>query len=140
MAEVAMRLDGKMSVTLDATETDTVRLHAARNELSVTDAFADIVERGILSVQDDVVREEHEARGEHCVIPDMVGFTINWAKSGPCAAFGDKEIRFIESVMAMSLREALTVCLYKMSQKGVDNVLEREDEGMGTGEPPLSVN
>ena len=135
-----MRLDGKLSVTLDATETDTVRLHAARNELSVTDAFADIVERGILSVQDDVVREEHEARGEHCVIPDRVGFTMHWATDGPYAGLNDADKLFVSSVMAMSLREALTIVSYKKMNKETQNVVEREDEGMGTGEPPFPVN
>jgi len=138
MAQVTVLGDVEYVVSVDATEADTVRLHAVRNELSPAGSMADIVERGFLDVQDEIVKEEQEARGEHCVIPDMVGFTINWAKSGPYAAFGDKEIRFIESVMAMSLREALTVCLYKMSQKGIDNVVEREDKGMGTGEPPVS--
>ena len=135
-----MRLDGKLSVTLDATETDTVRLHAARNELSVTDAFADIVERGILEVADEVIREGKEARGESCAVPDRVGFTMHWATDGPYAGLNDADKLFVSSVMAMSLREALTVVLYKKAQKGTQNVVEREDEGMGTGEPPLSVN
>ena len=140
MAETALRLDGKMSVMLDAIETDTVRRHAARNEVSVTDAFADIVERGILSVVDEVIHEEKEARGKPCAIPDMVGFTLNWASTGPYAMLNDDDIRFVEACVAMSIREALTVVLYKKAQKGTQNVVEREDEGMGTGEPPLSVN
>ena len=140
MAETAMRLDGKLSVTLDATETDTVRLHAERNGLSVTDAFADIVERGILDVTDEIIREEKEARGEPCVVPDMVGFTLNWASTGPYAMLNDDDIRFVEACVAMSLREALTVVLYKKSQKGTHNVLEREDEGNGSGEHPFPVN
>lgn len=117
MVDCAMRHDEALIVGLDATEIETVRLHASRNGLSVTDAFADIVERGILSVVDEVVQEEDEARGKPCTIPDMVGFTINWASSGPYASLNDADIRFVEAVMTMSLREALTVVLYKKSHK-----------------------
>lgn len=140
MAEIAMRLDGKMSVTLDATETDTVRLHASRNGLSVTDSFADIVKRGILSVVDEVIHEEKEARGESCAVPDMVGVTLNWASTGLYAVLNDDDLRFVEACVAMALREALTVVRYKKSQKGTHNVVEREDEGNGSSEHPFPVN
>lgn len=135
-----MRLDGKMSVTLDATETDTVRLHASRNGLSVTDSFADIVKRGILSVVDEVIHEEKEARGESCAVPDMVGVTLNWASTGLYAVLNDDDLRFVEACVAMALREALTVVRYKKSQKGTHNVVEREDEGNGSSEHPFPVN
>lgn len=140
MAECSIRYDEALIVGLDATEIETVRLHASRNGLSVTDAFADLVERGIMSATDEILREEDEARGKPCTIPDMVGFTINWASSGPYAGLNETDIRFVEAVMAMSLREALTVVLYKKMNKETQNVLEREDEGNGTGEHPVSVN
>jgi hypothetical protein len=140
MAECSMRYDEALIVGLDATEIETVRLHAARNGLSVTDAFADLVERGIMSATDEILREEDEARGKPCTIPDMVGFTINWASSGPYVGLNEADIRFVEAVMAMSLREALTVVLYKKSHKEIHNVVEREDEGNGTGEHPFPVN
>lgn len=135
-----MRLDGKMTVTMDATELDTVRLHAARNDLSVTDAFADIVERGILGAADEVIREESEARKDPFTIPDMVGFTLNWASTGPYAGLNDRDICFVEACVAMAIREALAVVLYKKSMKGTHNVLERENEGNGTGEHHVPVN
>ena len=140
MATCAMRMDKAFIVGLDAQELETLRRHAGREGLSVTDAMADLVEYVVHTKACEIRQEEKEARAEPCDSSDMVGFTINWAKSGPCAVFGDKERQYIASVMIRALCEALTVCLYKMSQKGVDNVLEREDEGMGTGEPPLFVN
>jgi hypothetical protein len=140
MAECAMRHDEALIVGLNVTEMETLRLHASRNGLSVTDAFADLVERGIMSATAEIIREEDEALGKPCTIPDMVGFTINWASSGPYACLNDDDTRFVEAVMAMSLREALTVVLYKKSQKGIHNVMEREDEGNGSSEHPFPVH
>jgi len=140
MAEVTSWLDGKYVVTLDATERQTLDLHMARNDLAGHDAFADLVERGILSIADEVIREEDEARGKPCTIPDMVGFTINRASSGPYACFNEADMRFVEAVMSMFLREVLRAVLYKKSHKEIHNVVEREDEGNGTGEHPFPVN
>lgn len=140
MADCAMRYDEALIVGLDATEMETLRLHASREGLSVTDAMADLVEFAIATKVDEILREDKEARGEPCRIPDMVGFTINWASAGPYADMNDDDIRFVESVMAMSLREALTVVIYKKSHKETHNVVERPDEGMGTGKPAFPVN
>lgn len=140
MADCAMRYDQALIVGLDATEMETLQLHASREGLSVTDAMADLVEFALSHKACEICQEEKEAHAEPCAISDMVGFTMNWATDGPYAGLNDADKLFVSSVMAMSLREALTVVIYKKMNKETQNVMEREDEGNGTGEHPFPVN
>lgn len=138
MASCAMRMDEALIVGLDATELETLRLHAEREGLSVTDAMADLVEYVLHTKACEICQEEKEARLCPDAVMGMVDIELKWPTSGPYAIFGEADKQFAASVLAMSLREALCVILYKKGYEGKYNVVEREDEGNGTGEHPVS--
>lgn len=138
MAECSMRYDEALIFGLDIVEMDTLRLHARRNELCVTDAAADLMERGLQSVAEEILQEESSTSLSPDGLMGIVTCDIHWPTDGPYTVFEEADKRFVASVLAMSLREALTVILYKKAQEEKRNVMERSDEEDGTGEPDVS--
>jgi hypothetical protein len=117
MATADVMHDGKVIFALDPVEQDTVRLHSDRNSLSLSNALADIVERGLQSVAEEILQESADTT----LCPDacmgMVTCSIQWPTDGPYCVFDEADKKFAASVLAMSLREALTVMLYKKMNK-----------------------
>ena len=138
MATCTMRMDGALIVGLDAQELETLRLHAGREGLSVTNAMAGLVKDVLHTKASEICQEEKEARLCPDAVMGMVEIGLTWPKSGPYAIFEEADKQFAASVLAMSLREVLCVILYKHGFERKHNVLEREDEGMGTGESSVS--
>lgn len=140
MAGCAMRTDKALVLMLDASEMETLRQHAKRENLSVTDAMAGLVEFAIHQRACEICQEEKEAVACPDASMGMVDVDLTWPTSGPYAIFTHDDKQFVGSVLAMSLREALTVVLYKRGFEGKHNVVERKDERDGTGNVVVPID
>lgn len=135
MVEFASGGSQGITVKFDVSEFDTVMMHAHREGLSADDALADLMEWALHQKACEICQEEKEAT----ICPDAVmglcEVSVKWPKTGPTVLFNNDDRQFVASVLAMSLREALTVVLYKKGFEGNHNVMERGDENNGSSKP-----
>lgn len=140
MADVRYAGQRQFIVTLEVTEIDTVRLHGNRENMNTVAALSDLIDFALTHKACEICQEEKDVTP----VPDsgmgLVDINLVWPTHGPYAIFNDDDKRFVASVLAMSLREALTVVLYKRGFEGKHNVVERGNEEDGSGESAFPVN
>jgi len=120
-SEISGRDD--LSLSLIGPEVDFVEQHAKAFGMGFDDAVADIVEFGFLKM------------GESCVSPALsedesgmpdgfdISVTINYPKDGVWSNLTAKDRAFLQAMMNVSLREAITMVMYQRMSKGTPNEL-----------------
>ena len=135
MAECREQTDGSFVITLEDIELQTLQLHASREELCITDALVDQIEFALNHKVCEICLEEKQANtdggegNETCVVH------VTYPKQGPFAHLDMMDRQFVASTLAMSLRESLTIILWKKMPKELRNELERVDENNGSSKP-----
>lgn len=132
MAKATYQFPGEYLLSLDPQEVGTLKMHGDRENLTFDEALADLTEWVLHQKACEICQEEKEAT----ICPDAVmglcEVNVKWPATGPTTLFNNDDRQFVASVLSMSLREALTVVLYKKVFEGKPNVVERGNEEDGT--------
>lgn len=135
MPEITESGKDVFTVAFDEQEAERVDNHAKQWGLSMVQAVADLLEYAMGNIYADAGKPDilplfQDDKCDEPIRPD-----IHYPKTGPFSTLSQADKQFLASVLAMSVREASVVILYKKMLKGTNNVMEREGKGNGTGEP-----
>lgn len=140
MATILTDEQGRPVVQLDSVEAHTLNLHAARNGLILSDALADLIERGLACVAMEMEQEESESRNKHTEDSLTIMLHIMYPKEGPLSVFDGTEKGLVASLLLDTLDVAMHSIRHTRNMMEKLHVVEREDEGVGTGKPSIPVN
>jgi hypothetical protein len=111
-------------VSLDAEEADMLDKHAELWGLSKEEAMADLVDFALASVVESKGPTDTGKLFADDKEYSEVKLSIEWPETGPFGDMNESDKAFASSVLSISLREALTVILYKKIRKEKDYGLE----------------
>lgn len=106
------------TVGLDEAEAERVDKHAQQWGLSVEQAIADLFEYAIGHMEDEQDRTNILPLFQDDKCEQPITLDIHYPDSGPFSELSNADKQFLASVLAMSVREASVVILYKKMQKG----------------------
>ncbi len=127
-------------VCLGVSEEDTVRRHAERECLSIDEAMSDLVEQKLAEVALAFCREEDEARGVVSFDAEQLSLLVKWPNTGPMTALDDQDRAFVTMMINVVASIVLTQLITAKAKKGIKDVMERKDEGNGSGKPIIPFN
>lgn len=137
MPEVMLTHTNGFDVTLDEDEMQTVLLHSTRESLTMANGLADLLERSFIDFAQALESEEFDNAKHHTDDSLTIMLHVGYPKEGPLSTFDGTE----KGLIAKSLLECLDICIqaikYNRHLQENINVVERKDEGMGTGESPI---
>ena len=128
------------NVRLTLAERETVKMHANRESLSMADSLADLLEFSILTTKQLIMQEEEETRKSTIDSSLTILLHIMYPTEGPLSSFDGTEKGMIASMLLDTLD--LGVHIVKHARKQGENIhgMERQDEGMGTSVPTVSID
>jgi hypothetical protein len=118
MAEITESGKDVFTVAFDEQEAERVDNHSKQWGLSMTQAVADLLEYAMGNIDSDLGKTDILPLFQDDSCEESIRLDIHYPKTGPFAALLPADKQFLASVLAMSVREASVVILYKKMQKG----------------------
>ena len=118
MAKCTMHQDESFLLQLEASEIETVGMHARRESMLLVEGLSDLVEYIIALKRCEFCQEEHAA--VECMSEEArtVGLDLQYPKKGPLALLSEAEKEYLYSHIMAALGEGITSILIRHSMGG----------------------
>lgn len=118
MSEIIESGKDVFTVAFDEQEMERVNNHAKQWGVSMTRAVEDLLEYAMGNIDADVGKTDILPLFQDDSCEEPIRLDIHYPKTGPFSSLSQADKQFLASVLAMSVREASVVILYKKIQKG----------------------
>lgn len=140
MAKSGGHVNGTFTLELDEAEQDFLVKHCLEHGLSNVHALEDIVEYAIAILGESTTIEFGPFRDDDGKDRSEFKLAIVFPKSGCIAVSEQLDKDYITGCVAAAVTRACNNVYYLRQKEANQDVMEREDTGMGAGEPPFPVN